>query len=57
MTWIGESCVGCSSCVSVDPTIFEIKEGVATIIKEPTTQEEIDNYNKAKDVCPTHTIE
>ncbi|MFP4115783.1 MAG: ferredoxin [Candidatus Aenigmatarchaeota archaeon] len=48
-----DTCIGCGSCVSVAPEIFEIGDnGKAKVIKDEATEE----ANQAADVCPVDAI-
>ncbi len=47
------TCIGCGSCVSVAPDIFEMNDnGKAVVIKDEDTEE----AKQAEDVCPVDAI-
>ncbi len=49
-----DACIGCGSCVSVAPEIFDMNdEGKAEVIKDETT----DEAKQAADVCPVDAID
>lgn len=48
-----DTCIGCGSCVSVAPDIFEMNDaGKAVVIKDEATEE----AKQAEDVCPVDAI-
>ncbi len=48
-----DTCIGCGSCVSVAPDIFEMNDsGKAEVIKDEDTKE----AKQAEDVCPVDAI-
>lgn len=49
-----KSCIGCGSCSSICPEIFEMKDGKAHVTK--TTLEKIDCEKDAESSCPTESI-
>lgn len=54
-----EKCLGCGSCASVAPEIFELKEGVVKLKKEPdlSDAETLEQVKLAASLCPNEVIE
>lgn len=54
-----EKCIGCGSCISLtDGNIFDFNdEGLASVVNQPTTEEECENAKTAINYCPTAAIE
>ncbi|MBU1016885.1 ferredoxin [Patescibacteria group bacterium] len=54
-----EKCIGCGSCVSVAPDIFELKDGIVNLKKEPdlTDPKILGQVKLAASLCPTSVIE
>lgn len=49
-----EKCLGCGSCVSVSPKLFEMK-GDKAVVKSSETDEG-DSAKEAEAICPTGAI-
>lgn len=54
-----EKCIGCGSCISLtDGNIFDFNdEGLANVVKQPSTDEEYEAAKNAINYCPTAAIE
>ena len=48
-----EKCIGCGSCESVCPKIFEIKDGKAQVKKYDTDEKCV---KEAEEICPVDAI-
>lgn len=47
-----EKCIGCGACVSICPSVFEIKDGKANV----KSQEDFECVDKAIESCPAQAI-
>jgi ferredoxin len=45
-------CIGCGLCASICPSVFEMKEGKASV----KSQDKKECVNKAEESCPTKAI-
>ena len=54
-----DKCIGCGSCISLtDSNIFDFNDdGLASVVKQPTTPEECEASKNAINYCPTAAIE
>ncbi|MFH1565970.1 MAG: ferredoxin [bacterium] len=54
-----EKCLGCGSCASVAPEIFELEEGVVKLRKEPDLSDSkiLEQVKLAVSLCPNEVIE
>ena len=54
-----EKCIGCGSCISLtNGNIFDFNdEGLASVVKQPSNDEENNECQNAIDYCPTQAIE
>jgi ferredoxin len=55
-----EKCIGCGSCTSVCPDVFDLNDENKAILKDArTSQGEIDDQcvKEAVDICPVQAIE
>jgi len=54
-----EDCIGCGSCASVAPDIFEIRDGKVALKKEPNLNDPkiLEQVKLAVSLCPTSVIE
>ncbi|MCJ7450228.1 MAG: ferredoxin [Candidatus Nanohaloarchaeota archaeon QJJ-9] len=52
-----DKCIGCSSCVSIAPAVFEM-EGVLAKVKEEVEfdEEVLEKAQEAAEFCPTDAI-
>jgi len=50
-----ETCIGCGSCASICPKVFEMKESKATIKQGQSSSDE-DCVQEAIDACPVNAI-
>ena len=51
---IRENCIGCGACQAIAPNIFEIDdEGICKVLTETVSENDEENFNDAKDSCPT----
>lgn len=54
---IRENCIGCGACQAIAPNIFEIDdEGICKVLTETVSENDEENFNDAKDSCPTGAI-
>lgn len=52
---IEENCIGCGACEAICPQVFELVDGVSTVIKENQDNEK-DSVLEALEACPTEAI-
>ena len=55
MIKVNNDCIGCGICGITAPTVFKV-EGIATVIKQPTTSEEHTLCEEAIISCPVNAI-
>lgn len=54
---IRENCIGCGACQAIAPNIFEIDdEGICKVLTETVSENDEEDFNDAKDSCPTGAI-
>lgn len=54
---IRENCIGCGACQAIAPNIFEIDdEGLSKVLTEEVSANDEEDFNDAKDSCPTGAI-
>ncbi len=55
--YVDSNCMECGLCSDYAPEIFEISDsGLARVIKQPITKEELDNSALAMEDCPAGSI-
>ena len=51
-----ENCISCGACEAICPEVFELKDGISTVIKDEITDNEKDSVIEAMESCPTEAI-
>ena len=51
-----KTCIGCESCSTLCPGIFEVKNGKSSPKKKNISGDEIKCAKQAEEACPTNSI-
>jgi ferredoxin len=51
-----ERCIRCASCSSIAPAVFYVGKGVASILRQPLDDVEVEECEAALANCPTNAI-
>jgi len=55
--FVDETCIYCELCKEVAPSVFgEHDDGYAYVVRQPTSQEEVERVYEALEACPTESI-
>ena len=49
-------CIRCASCSSIAPAIFYVGDATAYVIRQPITEEELNQCQAALGNCPTSAV-
>ena len=52
-----ENCISCGACEAICPEVFELQDGISTVIKEDITDKEKESVIEAIESCPTSAIQ
>ena len=52
-----ENCISCGACEAICPEVFELQDGISTVIKEDITDKEKESVVEAIESCPTSAIQ
>ncbi len=54
---VSADCIGCGMCIETAPDFFQMSDaGVAEVVKQPETEEDITKCDEALDNCPVQAI-
>jgi glyoxylase-like metal-dependent hydrolase (beta-lactamase superfamily II)/ferredoxin len=54
--FVDSSCINCDTCREIAPSVFTESNGYSIVLKQPETQEEIVQSNRAIIACPSGSI-
>lgn len=52
----GKQCIRCAACSTLVPVIFTLREGPATVLRQPESQLERERCAAALLICPSQAI-
>lgn len=52
----GTRCIRCGACSTLVPGIFSLREGAATLLRQPASEAERDRCAAALLICPSQAI-
>ena len=52
-----DKCIGCGTCESLCPEVFEVKNNVSQVKKVNNLEEKLDCIKEAEESCPVQAIE
>lgn len=53
---IDENCIGCGACEAICPQVFELKDGISTVVEENIEDSLKEIVTEALEFCPTEAI-
>jgi ferredoxin len=54
--YVDDTCIGCEACVGEAPAIFDMRDGLAVVTKQPGSEAETSAAESAMSACPVEAI-